>query len=80
MSSGANRCRIDLGCEEERGRVRIELDPERREEVDELEGVTSGAFLVERGEDASGDDERDERHYEANSLHTLPAVGLMVEE
>ena len=56
------------------------IQKEGGEEIDELEGVPTRTFLVQRGEDAGGDDEEDERHDEADGLHTHATVGFVVEK
>lgn len=56
------------------------LDPERREEVDELESMTTWSLHVQNGEGTRRDDEEDKGHGKANHLHTLATILLVVDE
>ena len=79
MGGGTDGGRIYLGGNEESDGVRAELVEEGGEEVHGLEGVDpvdASVELVVEG----GDDEQDEVHQEADLLHPLASVVLVVDE
>lgn len=79
VSCGADGRGEDLSRDEEGDGVGAELVEEGREEVHGLEGVDAldvGVVVVVEG----WDDEEDEVHEEANLLHPLASVVLVVDE
>jgi hypothetical protein len=79
VRSGADGGRVTFGGHDEGDGVRAELVEEGGEEVHGLEGVdVLGGRVVLVVE--CGDHEEDEVHQEANLLHPLPAVELVVDQ
>ena len=78
MCRCSDRGRIHLCGEQESGTVWTELNPETGEEVDELERMATSSLLVQRREDGSCNNEKEERHDEADCLHPLSAVEFVV--
>ena len=79
VSSGTDGCGIDLGCDEESDRIRAELIEERRKEIHSLERADVGGRGVVLEVEA-GNNEKDEVHEEADHLHFLASIELVVNE
>lgn len=78
VSSGTDRGREDFTSGKEGDGVRTELDKEGGQEVHGLEGVDASLAVV--AEIESRDREEDEVHQEADVLHPLASVELIVNE
>ena len=80
MSGGANRCRINLSCNEECRAIGSELVEERREEVHGLESsdvrLLEGVVMVVE----CRHDKQNEVHEKAELLHPFPSYELVVDE
>lgn len=79
VGCSTNWCWIDLGSDEEGNGIGTKLVEEGRQEVHGLEGFdVSGLCVVFKME--TGNDEKDKVHEEADHLHLLASVELVVNE